>query len=260
MVAFDATVLCIVLHEHAGIPNDFRTGQPIEHAAERIDALIDELTKDGEQIVVPTPALCEALVFAGLDAPLYVEEMESKSCFKIVPFDKRAAIEIAIRTRAAIDLGDKKEEVQSPWQKVKYDRQIVAIARVEGASAIYSTDEHIHKHAQLWGVPVLSISDLPARPQKQQILPIGEIEDEQKAIDAGAAEVSGGGPGHAEGKATVETREGTKEPSAGEHKKKQEVAGELQGGPPLTPINSAETNGGIEAGAKGGLPTQSLPR
>jgi hypothetical protein len=43
---------------------------------------------------------------------------------------------------------------------VKYDRQIIAICKVEGCSRIYSTDEHIHKHAQLWKLPALNLSDV----------------------------------------------------------------------------------------------------
>ena len=36
--------------------------------------------------------------------------------------------------------GNKKDGSGEPWAKIKYDRQIVAIAKVIGASAIYSDD------------------------------------------------------------------------------------------------------------------------
>jgi hypothetical protein len=43
-------------------------------------------------------------------------------------------------TRAAVDAGDKRVGSDATWAKVKFDRQIVAIAQVRRATAIYSDD------------------------------------------------------------------------------------------------------------------------
>jgi hypothetical protein len=161
MVAFDAGILSIVIYENAGIPNDYRTGLPIDRARERIDALIDILEQDGDCVLLPTPALGEALTSVAEHAERYIEKLENLSCFKIHPFGKREAIEIALRTKAAIAAGDKKEGLEAPWQKVKYDRQIIATAKAERVDAIYSTDKHIHANAGLWGVPSIHLADLP---------------------------------------------------------------------------------------------------
>ena len=47
-----------------------------------------------------------------------------------------------------------------PWAKVKYDRQIVAIAKVSGATAIYSDDD-VRTLGGRHGIPVLGLADLP---------------------------------------------------------------------------------------------------
>ena len=52
----------------------------------------------------------------------------SKSC----PFGTRAAVEAAAAHREAMLAGDKREGSSASWAKVKFDRQIVAIAKVEG--------------------------------------------------------------------------------------------------------------------------------
>ncbi len=161
MILFDSSVLCLTLYPQAGIPNDFRTGKPINFAKQRVDGLIAQAEQSSETILVPTPALSEVLVVVAPDVQKYLDELSNQACFKIVPFGERAAIEVALRTKAAIKRGDKKDGIVSAWDKVKYDRQIVAIAKVEGASTIYSTDRHIHAHAASWGIKVLNVSDLP---------------------------------------------------------------------------------------------------
>ena len=51
----------------------------------------------------------------------------------------------------------------STWAKVKFDRQIVAIALVEGASAIYSDDRGVKVFGEIAGLRVVRIPDLPLR-------------------------------------------------------------------------------------------------
>jgi hypothetical protein len=170
MILFDSSVLCITMYPNAGIPSDFRTGQPIDHAKARVDGLIAECEKNTEVILIPTPALAEALVVVAPDVQKYLDEFANQAYFKIVPFGERAAVEIALRTKQAKKQGDKKEGIVAAWDKVKYDRQILAVAKVEGASTVYSSDRDIHAHGALWGVKVLNISDLPI-PAKQTPLP-----------------------------------------------------------------------------------------
>ena len=205
MILFDCSVLCLTLYPRAGIPNDFRTDKPIEFAKERIDGLIADSEQTGEIILIPTPALSEVLVVVAPDIQEYLDELSSQACFKVVPFGERAAIEVALRTKAAIKKGDKREGVASAWDKVKYDRQIVAIAKVEGASAIYSTDRHIHAHAAAWGIKVLNVSDLPI-PAKQGSL-YGEQTAETVAADPVSSEIRGSDLGRAEGQAGAEVPE-----------------------------------------------------
>jgi hypothetical protein len=76
--------------------------------------------------------------------------------FRIEAFDTRAAIEVAAVSRQAMDKGNKKgATLEAPWQKIKIDRQIVAIAKVNGATTIYSNDSDVAAHAKLCGIAVL---------------------------------------------------------------------------------------------------------
>jgi predicted nucleic acid-binding protein len=168
MIAIDACVLSLLIYDKSGVPNDFKTGKPIEFARQRVNGLIQSLEDEAGSIVIPTPALSEALCVVAPNCQQHVDELESQSCFRVRPFGTRAAIEVAVRVKTAKDAGDKKEGLRH-WDKVKYDRQIIAIAKVEGATKIYSTDKDIHDHGNLWGIEVLNVSDLPI-PQHQGVL------------------------------------------------------------------------------------------
>ena len=130
--------------------------------------------------------LSEALVRAGAEASQkIVEELTRWSVFQIAPFDTRAAIEVAAMTRVAKSTGQKKGSSTATWAKVKFDRQIVAIAKVAGATMIYSDDEDIQTIGGEARIPVKGLADLPLPPENPEPelnlpIPKGELfaEDE----------------------------------------------------------------------------------
>jgi predicted nucleic acid-binding protein len=178
MVLFDATALSLLLHPEAKPPVD-RSGKPVSQARERIELLVETLDEKRTKVIIPTPALAELLVIAGPAGPKYLNELNSRSCFRIVEFDQRAAIEAAIEIRRAIDSGDKKEGSEATWGKVKFDRQIVAIAKVENATAIYSDDEDVSRYAQAVGIQAIGTESLPF-PQPKLFAERHEAQEKEK--------------------------------------------------------------------------------
>ena len=130
-VAFDSVILGAYLHPEAAYPT------PVDRVPDRLKHLVDLLEAARATIIVPTPALSEFLVLAAGDTAAYVAELTNSALFAVEPFDLKAAIEAAETQRRAIDAGRKKSGATGPWQKVKVDRQIVAIAKVHGV------DEHL---------------------------------------------------------------------------------------------------------------------
>jgi len=133
----------------------------------RIDYLMETLEIAMARIIVPTPALSEVLIGAGDDAPQYLEILNKSARFKIAPFGVRAAVEAAAMHREAITAGDKREGATT-WTKVKFDRQIVAISKVEGAERIYSNDGDIRRFAAGAGIEVITLEQLPMPPEEPQ--------------------------------------------------------------------------------------------
>jgi predicted nucleic acid-binding protein len=161
VVVFDTTTALLSLRPGTNPPLDPRTGTPVEHAEARIALLVETLSKARTRIIIPTPALSELLVRAGEGAAELVARLTRSSVFRVVSFDVRAAIELAVITRDALDDGDKRGGVEAPWNKVKFDRQIVAIAKVAGATAIYSDDRQLRTFAEQQGLRVIGLADLP---------------------------------------------------------------------------------------------------
>jgi len=168
MVAIDNTFLSLMLHPRAKPPKDPATGKLVERIGDRIEKLQEDLDSESERIILPTPVLSEFLILAGRDGPGYLEKLSSLKNILVKPFDQVAAIELA-----AVEVEDRLKEGKrggsgSPWAKLRFDRQIVAIARTNKATRIYSDDEDVMKFARRLGIEVIRTWEL-ALPSAKQI-------------------------------------------------------------------------------------------
>jgi len=181
MAVFDASFLILLLHPEAPAPIDPETGTPVEHARDRIEHLVATLEKKKEKVIIPSPALAEFLVKADRAGATYLRIMESKRSLQISSFDKRAAIELAAMNREALAQGDKKGGSDEPYQKVKFDRQIIAIAKVEGEKTLYSNDVTLKTFAERAGIRLVTIAkvDLPEE-SKQELLDFSPSVEDKK--------------------------------------------------------------------------------
>lgn len=171
MVVFDSTTLLLVLDPRSKPPVDPKSGQPAQKAAERIEYLIDTLHNDDAKILIPTPVLSEVLVNAGSAMTRYLDILNGQRVFRIAPFDEKAAIEAAIAHRSALDRGGIRIDAANPdatRAKIKFDRQIVAIAKAEGAEVIYSDDDDVIGYAQQSGLKAYRTSELELPPEDPQ--------------------------------------------------------------------------------------------
>ena len=149
MVVFDTSILLFFLDEN--------TASSVPRAKDRVEYLIQTLSDAGEKIVIPTPALSECLVYAGAAGSDYVTILNRQACFRIVSFDQRAAIEAADRTFQARARGlSKGGNPEITKTKIKFDRQITAVAVVEGATAVYSDDADVCAYAREAGMGSVS--------------------------------------------------------------------------------------------------------
>jgi hypothetical protein len=200
MKAVDANMVSLLLYPNSKAPLDPVSKQPIEGVQERLDLWIRDLDVNGERLLIPMPALAEFLVLAGDAATEYLARIHRLPRFVIREFTERAAIEFAAVTRKALDLRGnvdkdldsriKRGFVESTWAKVNFDRQIVAIAKVEPVSALYSTDKDVHAHARIMGLPCFHLADLPLPKPKPQMTLFEERSAEPSPLDADRTETA----------------------------------------------------------------------
>jgi len=185
MVVFDATMLSLLFRPGSPGPLDPSTGARVEHADLRVAALVEQLEKARTVIIIPTPVLSEVLIKAGNSGPAILAAIQRSSAFRIVGFDARAAVELAQITNDLASRADKRAGIEAPWSKIKFDRQVVAIARVNRATAIYTDDDKLITFAVLNDISCIRVADLPIPDSARQgQLPLeaggpGETPDEK---------------------------------------------------------------------------------
>jgi predicted nucleic acid-binding protein len=198
-VVFDNSIFRLTLHP------DAKPRSGVDRVKDRVRFLVETLRDNRETVIIPAPVLSEFLVFAGKDAPSYPLKIRESSVLRIEPFDERAAVELADMEITARSRGEKRGSASgSQWQKVKFDRQIVAIAKVHGASAIYSDDPDIAAHGKDSGVSVLGSADLPLPPAQQKTIEEMLSEQTVEADQPIPTQLSGSDSGHSEGQAGTE--------------------------------------------------------
>lgn len=163
-VAVDANFLVALVDPH--LSGDRKT---------RLDHFIARMEKAKALVIIPMPALAEFLVRADTAGIDILNKLERKSYVLAAPFDRAAAFECAQLDRAALGAGmsgavggngseptkgAKKDGVDAPWQKIKIDRQVVAIAKAKGAAWVISADDGVRSNALRVGMLAFTIDEL----------------------------------------------------------------------------------------------------
>lgn len=175
MAVFDSSTLILALDPKAKAPIDPTTDKPVEKCQKRIEFLLATLHKAKTTVLIPTPVLAEYLVRAGPEKSQMLERFSDSKNFDIASFDLKAAIELA-ELLGDPDLQKKKLNQKTTWAKVKFDRQIVSIAKTRGVSPLYTDDDGLATVARNNGIAAVMTWELPLPPEDPQmpLLPNGE--------------------------------------------------------------------------------------
>lgn len=109
-------------------------------------------------------------------------------------FDQRAAVELAVRLRAAFSAGDIREGLKTTKTKMKFDRQIVAVALTNGARVLYSDDNGVKKFGEESGLKVRRTSELPIPAIQQDLFEGGKPAHPEQPASPDAGEPAGPEP------------------------------------------------------------------
>lgn len=180
--AFDSTMLSLLLNPKSKAVPDPATGKPIEFARERVQDLVRRLNKSRQKIIIPTPVTAEILSAVGPTNADYLRIINRARIFEVKSFDEVAAMELAFLNRDVFAQQDRVNKVENR-QKVKVDRQILAVCKVANCETLYTDDANLRNRAEMCGIKALGIADLPVPDSAKQI----EMDLEQHDDIPGAA-------------------------------------------------------------------------
>lgn len=185
MVVFDTNFLVLLLQERFPPVIHPETREKVVDPKAKIGHLIGQLQAKRTKVLIPTPVLAEICTRFGSKVNEIVQILSQGYGFEFAPFDTRAAIEAGLAFHSAREQGDKKSGSAGSWQKVKFDRQIVAIAKVNNAAAVYSNDEDVRRWSEVLGIRGVAVWDLADPPPEQGSLPFEHQEDDEPDTGSG---------------------------------------------------------------------------
>lgn len=166
IVALDNSFLTLILNEKSK-PRVGPSGKPTENWRERIDGMIARHSSNSDVLLIPTPCLAEALM-AVPNIARALDLINESPTMQFGSFDAKAAIELGTDNSLARQSGDKKSGSVADWQKVKFDKQIAAIAKTSGAEIFYTDDDDQAHFAERLGLKVVHSWELPLPPDLAQ--------------------------------------------------------------------------------------------
>lgn len=169
MHVIDTTVLLLLFQPAALVPHD-EHGKAVSAPQQRVKHLVEQLQKEGARLIVPTPVMAEVLMKASSQQFLEIQQtLQENVVFRIEPFDSRAALELGIMNRQdSLQKKGRKLDPAATYAKLKFDRQIVAIAKVNGATTIYSDDGDLRTFAKKFGIEPIGLGQIPLPPKTAQ--------------------------------------------------------------------------------------------
>lgn len=148
---------------------DPETGEVIQNAFERAEALVEWIDSIKGVVVLPAPVIAEYLL--GIDRghfQLHLDMLNGFKCIEISPFDQLAAIECAMLVS---NQELKQLDPDAKMAKLKFDRQILAVALASGAKEIWTHDKQLFKRSRAVGLPAKSLASIDPKPMQFTLSP-----------------------------------------------------------------------------------------
>lgn len=167
-IVIDTNILIQLMAEGQCDPlTDPKTDQTLDSCDRRALALLEYIESKNGQVLIPAPCLAEILIgFAKEDHVEVVEHLSSYGCIEFAPFEEIAATECAALINPAELKQMKNGDTKS---KLRFDRQIISIAKASGADEIWSHDKNLLAVAEQQGLTVKSLADITPKPEQMHL-------------------------------------------------------------------------------------------
>jgi predicted nucleic acid-binding protein len=161
IVVFDTSVLIFLFEKDASGPHNPETDKPLPLCYERVNHLVKELQEAKAKVIIPAPVLAELLLKAGDATQDWLQIIDKAAHITVAPFDMMAALEHSVRMK------ERGKLTGAEKRNAKFDEQIIAIAAVNRAEVIYSSDGDIKRGAGP-DIRVVDLHDMSLPPETRQ--------------------------------------------------------------------------------------------
>lgn len=127
----------------------------------RFDLMLSSLEEQGAEVMIPSTVLAEILCASRINQESALNTLNQETVFRIVGFGQKAAEEFGKLFRGY-------NRTSTDRNVLKFDLQILAIAKTEAVDVIYSSDSGLQKQAQKIGIKTYSFQTLPRPPRPAQ--------------------------------------------------------------------------------------------
>lgn len=164
-IVIDTNVLVQIMQdESAKDLADPKTGRVIEDGFRRAEALIERVETLKAVAIIPAPVLAEYLI--GLEPKTYqlhLDIINGSASIEVIPFDQSAAIECALLVN---EQEKKMMNAEAQQAKLKFDRQILAIAISSGAKELWTHDKTLYRRCAASCIVPMSLADIDPKPEQ----------------------------------------------------------------------------------------------
>lgn len=139
--------------------------QPITFSKQRLEHFI---SSNRPQIIVPAPVYSELLMISTVESKFLDEYLASNAEFIAAPYDVRAASVHAQIEKPLVQRGDKRGGRDENMNRLKFDRQILSIAKKYSVDLVITSDNGVVKDAMRYGIQTKCISTMDLPPDIKQ--------------------------------------------------------------------------------------------
>lgn len=139
--------------------------QSISYSKERLDYFI---SSNRPQIILPTLIYCELLMISTVEDKFLDEYLASNAEFISAAYDVRAASIHAQIEKPLVQKNNKKAGRDENMNRLKFDRQILAIAKKFSVDYVITSDAGMVKDALRYGIQTKCVSTMDLPPDIKQ--------------------------------------------------------------------------------------------
>lgn len=167
-IALDATPLIFFINATVGLDRNRVSDDEPDDLDDRMKYLLETAQHMDWKIVVPAPALAEALVRAP-HTQRVIRLFQESPVFEIAPFGSMEVVQLVEMEQTARESGDKRGGLGTDvhWQKVKLDRQIIAAAMSRRCNKIVTADRNVLTLVDRLHIEGQHLFSLPTRPDPE---------------------------------------------------------------------------------------------